>query len=62
MEREAQHAHIGVAVLSPSFIAKNWPGKELHIMLDNTDKTEQCRFCPLFYKVHHKAQHSGCLG
>ena len=51
MVKQAQKAHIGVVVLSPSFITKNWTFRELQLMLGDISRTGEGRFTPLFYKV-----------
>ena len=51
MEREAQRAHLGMAVITPHFVVKTWPMKELGLMLSDDLRTREGRFLPLFYKV-----------
>ena len=51
MIKEVNSAHLGVAVLSPHFVVKDWPMEELQLMLSDTVRTCEGRFFPLFYKV-----------
>ena len=51
MEAEAQGAHLGLAVLTPYFAVKDWPMRELRLMLSDNARIREGRFIPLFYKV-----------
>ena len=55
MVKAAQRAHLGVAVLTPHFVAKMWPMKELQLMLSDMVRTSEGRFLPLFYKVRSQS-------
>ena len=61
MIKAVNSAHLGVAVLSPQFVVKDWPMKELQLMLSDTARTRMGRFFPLFYKVRALAASSATL-
>ena len=53
MTQACSEAYLNLIVLSPSFIGKNWPFKELSISVEenNHERLRTDRLVPLFYQV-----------